>query len=365
MNNNFTRQIKGFFLASLKMQSRNRLILALGFILPILMIFGFQFISNNNFAKIRVGIVRNDNSSFENVLTALNNDIKDGNGYYQIEQNSEQEINKMLNSNEIDVKISYIESGKTFVAVAKDNKTLRNKIVENTVNKAIYKLEMDKNSFKAKENIKKDIFTVGQGEFLNPIFPVLLAFSIVLCCISMSDLNIFNSKDNLALRRIFVAPTYPAAYFIGQTFARITFCIMQMTFVLAITMIFFGYTPLNLLLSLPQLLILIVITCIICISQNLILAAIIKKDKALNVVNASILFIQFLLVTDYLPVKTSLEFANLVNLLPLGAFTRATSYITTSGFTILSFEVLQSLIVLLVWLGTFVFITQRLFKLKS
>jgi ABC-type multidrug transport system permease subunit len=376
MTNSFTRQVRGFFIASLKIQSRNLLILALGFILPIVMIYGFEFTAKNSFSKIRVGVVQSaslfstsgkvDDSDYYGKAVDL---LSNSDDFYQIVALPADSINTELASNRVDViLVPNITSNSDPYGIkvrSFDGSKLRNRLMEITVSEKLARNALSTSNVKNRTNIYSDVIPLGTGDILEPLLAILLAFSIVICCLSMNDLNIFNSRDNLALRRVFVAPAYPVAYLLGQSLARITYCLMQISFTFFVMLAFFGYRPSNIAIMLPQVLFLVIVTCIIYILQNLILAVIVKKDKYLNIINSIVLLSQFVLITDFLPIRSIPQVVNAINFLPIAAFARAVSDITSGGLTLFTWQLWNSLAVLFVWLIVLGFISKRLFKLRQ
>jgi ABC-type multidrug transport system permease subunit len=371
MRKNYIRQIIGFLKANLRIQSRNLLLLSLGFLIPILMIFGFQFISTNSFQKIKVGIERLEQAEldlFEKAITTI--DPKDqkktyGDDLFEIVFLDKNDIDKRLSNNEIDVKVKII-TGNTisYQVTTKDTFSFKNIATKHYVESRLNKALIESKNINPGKKVESQIFKIGSGEYLTPLLPVILAFMIALATSSLSEMNIFNSKENLALRRIFVAPTYPSAYFFGVSLSKIIFCFVQIIFVIALMMIGFGYAPANLISFIPQVLFLVVITIVVYIMQYLLLASIIKKDKTLGMVHTTILAIQFILISGYLPVKSSQALDAFVAFLPLGAFQRAAGYMA-SGFSMFRFEVLPSVLVLMIWLLVFGFVSSRQFKLRN
>jgi ABC-2 family transporter protein len=370
MSSNFNRQVKGFFISSLKIQSRNLVILALGFLLPIALIFVFQFAVNNSFNKIRVGfdekIVSDDYSNAIDFLSSKGKYSNDGsNEFYEMKgYGNENLLDTALLIDKVDVVLKHTGGIKssTISVVSKDNNKLRNRLLEVTINGKLAQLTLADKKIKQPISIVPTLMPFSIGTLLLPLFPVLLALAIVICCLSMTDLNIFNSRDNLALRRMFVAPSMPSAYVIGQSLARIGYCLMQIMFVLVIMTLFFKFRMANPILVLPQIIFLTIITTVIYICQNLILSAVIKKDKNLNLINATLLLAQFALITDLLPLRQLPEAFNfIIGILPMSAFVRSVGLVASDGFTILQPEVIGSVLILLIWLGLLSFVSKRLF----
>jgi hypothetical protein len=370
MSSNFNRQIKGFFIASLKIQSRNLVILALGFLLPIALIFVFQFAVNNSFNRIRVGfdenIVSDDYSNAVDFLSSKGKYADEGaTEFYTMKgYRGDNVLDTALITDKVDVVIKHTGTAKssTISVASKDTNRLKNRLLEVTINGKLAQLTLADKKYKQPIQIISNLLTMSIGALLQPLFPVLLALAIVICCLSMTDLNIFNSKDNLALRRLFVAPSMPSAYVIGQSLARIGYCLMQIMFVLVIMTVFFQFRLVSPGIVLPQIIFLTIITTVIYICQNLILSAIVGKDRSLNILNASLLIAQFLLVTDLLPLKQLPEAVNFViNILPMSAFVNATNLITSGDFTMFSTQVIGNVGILGIWLGLLIFISKRLF----
>jgi ABC-type multidrug transport system permease subunit len=365
MNNAFFRQLKGFFFSNLKIQLRNPVILILGFLLPIGMIFGYQYIVSNNFTKTKIGFVAKETSHYKKAIEYLNGNNKS----YELRQsNSEQELDIALANDLIDVKLWYTTSGNpTIIVTSKDSNNLKNKLTEivltNEINSAVIK-ENDLD-IKVKTKVNSSVITNEIGALLEPILPVLLAFAILLCCISMNDLNIFNKKENVSLRRIFAAPAMPFAYLLGQSFSRVFFCLIQIMFLLTVMIIGFQYSPPSILGVLQMFLTVILVVCIF-IQQNIILSAIIKKSKALALVNAVVLGSQFLLITGLLPINNPnfyLKF--LLDALPLGAFTKIINNITSGGLSLLSNQVVPSVIILIIWFIVFAGIANKAYRMNK
>jgi ABC-type multidrug transport system permease subunit len=362
MNNIFLRQLKGFFLATLKIQLRNPTILILGFILPITIIFGYSYIVNNNFSKIRVGFVSKETTHYKKAVEYLNQN----NRTFELkESNNELELNIALTNDQIDVKLWYASSGNPYIfVVSKDSNNLKNKLLEIVLTNEINAQVLKDQSLddKVRTKVQSNLVSTKIGELLEPLLPVLLSFAILVCCISMSDLNIFNKKDNVALRRLFAAPSMPITYLLGQSFARVLFCLIQIMFMFVVMILLFGYQPPSILNILQIFLLVILVVCIF-IQQNITLSAIIKRGRTLAVVNSVVLGMQFILITGLLPINNpSIYVKFIMDILPFGAFTKIINNITSGGMSLISWSVLPSIIILFGWFAFLSFVAKKSYQ---
>jgi ABC-type multidrug transport system permease subunit len=348
VDNTFMRQLKGFFIANLKIQLRNPIILIIGFLLPLGMIFGYQYIVSNNFTKTKVGYVSKETSHYKRAIEYLNQNTR---SFELRESSSEQELDIALANDLIDVKLWYTTSGNpTITVTSKDSNNLKNKLLENVLTNEINTVIIKENDLdsKIRTKVNSGLITSNIGTLLEPILPVLLAFAVVLCCVSMNDLNIFNKKENISLRRLFAAPAIPFAYLLGQSFSRVFFCLLQIMSLLTIMIIIFQYQPPSLLSLLQIFMVVILVVCIF-IQQNIILAALIRRGKALALVNSIVIGLQFLLITGFLPINNPNFYLKLfLDLLPFGSFVKIVNNIT-SGLSLFSGVILPNLIGLIIW----------------
>jgi ABC-type multidrug transport system permease subunit len=365
MNNIFYRQLKGFFLANLKIQMRNPIILILGFILPLLMIFGYQYLITNNFTKTKIGYVSKETTHYKKAIEYLNQNNR---SFDLREFSGEQEMDIALANDVVDVKLWYTTSGNPTVSVtSKDSNNLKNKLLETVLTNEIKGVVIKENDLdgKIKTRVTADLIANSLGALLEPLLPVLLSFAILLCCISMNDLNIFNKKENIALRRIFAAPSIPFAYLLGQSFSRVFFCLIQIMFLISILIIGFQYTPPSLLALLSIFAIVILVVCIF-IQQNIILSALVKKGKALALVNSTVLGFQFVLITGLLPINNpSIYLRFLLDSLPFGAFVKIVNNITTSGVNLFVGSQAISLVTLIIWFVVLSIVANKTYHLNK
>lgn len=359
------RQTKGFFIASLKVQLRNVFILTLGIILPILLIFTYQFVYTHNFTRVKIGInLTQDYGEYVNTIKYLEGNTE---SYEIVKYTDDKSLEADLLNDKIDIKLWYLLNGQSpqLVVLSKDKNDVKNKIITLNLESKLNKDLLLKNNLASQSSIGTRLIPIDMGSILEPIFPILLAFAIVICCLGLHEFNIFNSKENLALRRIFAAPTIPFAFLLGQSLSRIFFCLIQMSFVLFVMMTAFGFRPINLFFSLPQILLLTIVTTIIFICQNILLASVLKRDRVLYAVNSVVLIVQFALVTGFIPLKSLPSvLQSLINILPFNSYTTLVGSINSSGLTMFSFPAILHTFNLIIWTVLLVFLAKRSFNLR-
>jgi ABC-type multidrug transport system permease subunit len=365
MNNIFLRQLKGFLLSSIKIQLRNPVILIVGFLLPICLIFTYQYTITNNISKTKVAFKSAEVTHYKKAIDYLANNTR---SFELKEFGSEQEIDIALANDVVDVKLWYTISGNPSILVtSKDSNNLKNKLLETTLSNEINQAVIKDNDLleKVKTKVNTGLINVDIGSLLEPILPVLLAFTIMVCCLSMNDLNIFNKKDNIALRRIFAAPAYPTAYVMGQSIARLAFCAMQIMFLFSVMIVAFGYRPPSLF-AVLQMFIVVALVAGIFIVQNILLAALIQRERPLQIVNGIVVGVQFVLITGFLPLG-NLPFLMqlLIDHLPFAAFVKVINNLTTSGLPMFSLPVISNLIVILIWAGVLTFLTNKAYRMNQ
>lgn len=366
MNNIFIRQLKGFFMATLKIQLRNPVILLLGFLLPITIVFGYSYVVNNNFTKIRVGYVSKETTHYKRAVEYLNKNTRT---FELKEYNSEYDMNIGLTNDAVDVKLWYSASSNPYLyVVSKDNNNLKNKLLDivltNEINNEFIKDQELGDKANNRTKVKSDLLSTNIGELLEPLLPVLLSLAILICCVSMSDLNIFNKKENVALRRAFAAPSIPLAYLLGQSFSRVLFCIIQIMFMFIVMILLFGYKPPSVVVLLQLFIAVIGVVCIF-IQQNITLSAIFNRGKTLAVVNTLILGAQFVLITGFLPIRADNIYTRIIlEYLPLGAFVKIVNNITSGNLVLFSVSSAPSIIVLILWFVVLTLIAKKAYKLN-
>ncbi|MGL4758417.1 MAG: ABC transporter permease [Patescibacteria group bacterium] len=366
MNNTFLRQLRGFFIATLKVQLRNPVILLLGFLLPIMIVLGYSYIVTNNFSKTKVGYVSKETTHYKKAVEYLSNN----NRTYEVKEfATEEALTIGLQNDQVDVKLWYANvPNKSLEIISKDSNNLKNKLIEivltNEINSQFIDKEISTEKVDSKTKVNARLYNTQIGDLLQPLLPVLLSLAILICCVSMSDLNIFNKKENIALRRIFAAPSMPNAYLLGQSFSRVLFCLIQIMFMFIVMIVFFRYNPPSFFALMQMFLLVIALVCIF-IQQNITLSAIFSKGKTLIAINSLILGSQFLLITGLLPIRSDNVYtAFLLEYLPLGAFTKLINVINTGGVPLISITVLLPLTVLFAWFCLLAIIANKAYKMN-
>ena len=364
MSNTFFKQLKGFFLSNLKIQLRNPTIIILGFLLPICTVFCYQYVITNTLNRTRIGYKSAEIIHYKKAIEYINFKEK---SFELKEFSSEAEIDTALVNDIVDLKLWYTVSGTpSIIITSKDNNNLKNKLLEkvilNKINEETIKENFIKNDFKV--GVNTSIIKIDIASLLEPLLPFLLAFAIVISCLSGNDLNIFNKRDNQALKRIFVAPTYPTAYLAGQALARIIFCIIQIMFLFSTIIFFFGYRPLNVF-NIIYIFFTVIILNFVFILQNIIISSLVKDNRALNIVNTLILCLQLLAISGLIPFYNfSPQLQGFVNILPLSLFSNIINNITTSA----SFSgniMVSNTLGILVWLVILGFLAKKFYTLNQ
>jgi ABC-type multidrug transport system permease subunit len=365
MNNIFFRQFKGFASSSLKIQLRNPVILIIGFLLPIALIFTYQYVITNNFVKTKVAYKSVEVSHYKKAVEYL---AANSRSFVLKEFTSEPDIDIALANDIVDVKLWYTVSGSPSILVtSKDSNNLKNKLLETTLTNEINQAVIKENDLqdKVKTKVNTGLINIDLGTMLEPLLPVLLSFTILVCCLSMSDLNIFNKKENMTLRRLFAAPAYPSAYILGQGVSRLFFCSMQIMFLLSVMILFFNYRPPSVF-SILQIFVIVAMVAGVFILQNIIISSFIHKDKPLQVVNGIVLGGQFMLITGFIPL-TNLPYLMqiVIDNLPFAVFVKLINNITSTGMSILSVQILGYLFNLIIWAAVLAFIANKTYTINK
>jgi len=358
---NFFRQLKGFFLAFLKMQLRAGPTVFLGFIFPIILIvtFGYYSISDNQ--NLTFGLITE--SSFDNA-EIFQRELR--NSSVNLKLGTKKDLENQLQTGKLDAIIELTQNNQVRLTIGNDNNH-KNTIIQRLLQGIIHKLTIESNDLLVPYELNTQIVTVNlRQRYIDFSVPGLIGFSLLSSAISSTAFSFLALRSSNILKQIFAAPTSSVAFVLGQALAKAVFIFAQSLGILGLAFVFFKYVPKNGLENLWQILFLMVLGLIVFLGLGYMLAGLFKTQEALSPTANIIVFSQLLLAGTLFP-TTNLPYwlQRVAQALPLYNFNSAFRYLSLDGLNLWSQEVLVQLSVLSGWGLLFYLVASRVLKIRS
>jgi ABC-2 type transport system permease protein len=358
---NFFRQLKGFFLAFLKMQLRAGPTMFLGFIFPIILIVTFGYYSINENQNLSFGLVTD--SSFDNV-EIFQRELK--NSGISLKLDSKKELENQLQTGKIDAILELTQKNQVRLSIGNDNNT-KNTTIQRLIQGIIHKLTVEANDLFIPYELSTQTIPVNlRQRYIDFSVPGLIGFSLLSSAITSTAFSFLALRNSNILKQIFAAPTSSVAFILGQALAKAVFIFSQSLGLLALAFAFFKYIPKNGLESLWQILILMILGLIVFLGLGYMLAGLFKNQEALSPIANIVVFSQLLLAGTLFP-TTNLPYwlQRVAQALPLYNFNSAFRYLSLEGLNLWSQAVLVQLSILIGWGLLFYLVAVQVFRIRK
>jgi len=197
--------------------------------------------------------------------------------------------------------------------------------------------------------------------YLDFLMPGLLAFTLMQVSIAGSGFNIVEYRRKGILKRLFVTPLQPKDFITGIVMSRITLCVLQISVLLGIAVLFLDVTVLGSYLSLYSV---IIMGAIIFLCLGFLLGSIAKTQQSIQAVGNLVIFPQIFLSGIFYPIESLPALVQPVaSLLPLSFVANALREIANNGFNLL--QIAPDMIGILVWIFISFFAATRYFVWKE
>ncbi len=357
---NFWRQLKGFFVTSFKAQLRTSSSIFVGFIFPIIFIVTFGYFSTDIGQEIRVGLVMRD--GFEH-KERFEQELRNT-GFFTLNVATKNTLEERLKTGQINGMIELVEKNLVIVTT-NEAQPRESAIIVQTVKSVMDKITVQSNDLFMIYDLQTQTVSINRTEYMDFILPGLVGFSLLSSAISGTAFSFLSLRRNNVLKRLFAAPTSPAAFILGQSLARSVFIFFQSMSLIAIAYIFFGYLPKNGAEGFWQMLPIMILGLIVFLGLGYIIAGIAKSSEAASPASNILIFSQFLLAGTIFPITNLPTWMQKISqILPLYNFNEALRLVSRDGMSLLSTEVVLQLAILTGWGLLFYVMASQVFKVR-
>ena len=197
--------------------------------------------------------------------------------------------------------------------------------------------------------------------YLDFLLPGILAFTLMQICIAGSGFNIVEYRRKGILKRLFVTPIEPKDFIAAIVMARLLLCLVQLSVLLAIAVLFLGVPIVGGYLSLYTV---VVLGAVVFLCIGFFLGSLAKTQQAIGVIGNIVIFPQMFLSGIFFPIERMPEFVQPVaSVLPLTFVVNGLREIATNGLTLM--EIVPDLIGIAVWMVIGFLLATRYFVWKE
>ena len=197
--------------------------------------------------------------------------------------------------------------------------------------------------------------------YMDFLIPGLLAFTLMQISISGSGFNLVEYRRKGILKRLFVTPLQPRDFIVGLVLARLLLCLVQLSLLLGVAVVFVKVTVVG---NLAALYLVIVLGTVIFLTMGFCLGSIAKTQQAILAIGNLFIFPQMFLSGIFFPIDSLPRMIQpLAAVLPLSFVANALREISTNGLSLL--EILPELAGITVWLVIGFTLATRLFVWKE
>ncbi len=352
--------LAGYFL---KMHLRDRQAIVLSLVFPIIFMFALGIAGNGERDPINVGIVDLSRSSLaEKLIGSLEDD-----GVFNVKRGEESALRKGLIDGDIRMLLILppdLQStgGNNNIRVLVDAAQLRQlSLVLPALEKALVRVERSlRGTDPMFTMVVEDVKVRSQG-YLEFLLPGLLAFTLMQISVAGSGFNLVEYRRKGILKRLFVTPVTPRDFILGLVFARLLLCLVQLSVLLGIAVMFLGASING---DYASLYAVIILSTIMFLILGFCLGSIAKTQQSIMAIGNLFIFPQIILSGVFFPIDSLPQLLQPVAAaLPLSFTATALRQIANDGVTLLG--VLPQLAGLGVWMVVGLALATRLFVWKE
>lgn len=230
-----------------------------------------------------------------------------------------------------------------------------------TLKEALLGVERKLRGSEALFSLRVEDVKARSQRYIDFLLPGLLAFTLMQVSIAGSGFNIVEYRRKGILKRLFVTPIRPAEFIAAICSARLVWCLLQITILLCIAV--FGL-DVEIVGSLPQLYLLMILGAIIFLCMGFCVGSIAKTQQAVGAIGNLVIFPQLFLSGVFFPIEAMPgAIQPLANLLPLTYVVDSMRLVANDGLALT--EILPSLAGVGIWLVICFLLATRLFVWKE
>jgi len=357
----FFRQLIGFFNTSFRAQLRTPTAIFFGFVLPVVFISIFAFFSINQEIALDVGVAKPVPQNIQFVIDEL-----EDNPGYSVWIEDEKVLTEKLNNGELDVLLTFPNIREnTYRLTANARREVEAQIVMDHLTGLLDSYLLDQNGLSQDITIETDFTTVNDQDYIDFVLPGFLGFSIMSIAVSVTAFSFLTLKKTGALKRLFAAPTYTAAFILGQSGSRVVFGFLQNIFLISFAMVFFDFSPFHGLFGIWQVLVVVLLGLLVFMAVGYIIAGLAKNDEIASPLTNLVILPQFLLAGTFFPVEQfPVWLQSVAQSLPLYNFNQAIRLISIQGYHLWDTPVLTQIAFLIGWGLVLYFAASKTFRIR-
>jgi len=359
MHPNFFKQFIGFFNTSFRSQLRTPTAIFFGFILPVVFISIFAFFSINQEVALDIGVAKPLPQNAQYIVDQLKK-----NPGYTVSIDTPEALTSKLNSGQLDALLSFPKDN-TYRLTANAGRDAETQIVADHMRGLLDSYTLKEKQVAQNTSIETDFTTVNDRNYIDFVLPGFLGFSIMSIAISVTAFSFLTLKKTGSLKRLFAAPTYTAAFILGQSGSRVVFGFLQNVFLISFAMVFFEFSPFYGLFGIWQILLIVLLGLVVFMALGYIIAGISKNDEIASPLTNLVILPQFLLAGTFFPTSQfPVWLRSIAESLPLYNFNESIRLISINGYNLWDGPVLSQLGFLVGWGILLYFIASKTFRIR-
>ncbi|PCH63066.1 MAG: ABC transporter permease [SAR86 cluster bacterium] len=347
----------------LKIFLRDRQSIFFSILFPVILMTILGLSENREQEAIDIGIANNaGNSLADDFIASLA-----GNPLFNIISDSEQSLLLQIEEGEISVALvlpaefSPSSSGTELKLLVDASQIQALGITMPALEQALITVEREFNNSEAMFSLNIVDVQARSQRYLDFLLPGLLAFTLMQIAIAGSGFNIVEYRRKGILKRLFVTPILPRDFIISIVIARLALCLMQLSVLLFVAVLFLKVSILG---SYFSFYLFIILGTVIFLCLGFCLGSIAKTQQSIMAIGNLVIFPQILLSGIFYSIESMPGFIQpIASILPLSFVATGMRDIANNGYTL--FEAMPSLIGVLVWLVLSFVIATRLFVWKE
>jgi ABC-2 type transport system permease protein len=346
----------------LKMHLRDRQAIIFSLFFPIAFMLALG-LSSGNLDPVELGVVNDSQSGLAREFIATLNE----NPLFNVTEGGEEELRTALIEGDskmvliLPVGFQDTDSGSELRVLVDRAQTRQLSLILPLFEKALVTVERELRETEPMFSLRVEDVKARSQSYIDFLIPGLLAFTLMQISISGSGFNLVEYRRKGILKRLFVTPLQPRDFILGLVLARLVLCLVQLSVLLGVAVLFLGVTITG---NLVELYLVIVLGTVIFLSMGFCLGSLAKTQQAILAIGNLFIFPQMFLSGIFFPIDSLPEVIQpIAGLLPLSFVANALREIATNGLSLL--EILPELAGIGVWLAVGFGLATRLFVWKE
>lgn len=346
-----------------KMFLRDRQAIFFSLFFPIIFLTVFGFINSQSRGPIEISVANHSTSTIATEFVQ----VLSGNNLFEVTSGEEEALKDQLKKGEETLVLVIPEDfddslSPTELVVYVDAAQVRLLgLITPTLEKALLDIERNLRGTEPLFRLRLEDVKARSQRYLDFLLPGILAFTLMQISIAGSGYNIVEYRRKGILKRLFVTPIRPSDFIASICMARLAWCLLQLSALLAFAVFVLKVTVLGSFVSLYAIMILgtIIFLCI-----GFCVGSLAKTQQSVGAIGNIVVFPQLFLSGVFFPVEAMPQFIQPVaKLLPLSFVVNCLRDIANDGATLL--QTWPDLIGVFAWIVLSFLLATRLFVWKE